>query len=1222
MKGGNDLSRRSRWDALRSDDNQSSLSSKGRRRQLNLSQDHTNGSFPTSSSSTSWRRRSQTNESHRLKSRTPRSAEEERVRKAIDNLQRTTNEDFDDYDNDDSNAGTITELDIALFGNADEIYIESLPQSNQIDAAIPIKMMSNRQQWEVVHSLLQILSQSTIRKSLHKHLISCIARNASVCLHLLSSDHASARVSDLQIGESVMILVELLQRDENLSTKSNGYNDLQLKSSLLQCVAKLLVVSAIHGENAKNTREGRAPLRSWGAEKVVTLIIKDNALPFIEELICNNDDALTISMKSTYSHGAVECITALLIGANDDVSKHSTTIDPKSFQASKHAAAMLSELVVDVMPDGKENLRINPLRVKLLKAMNAIWRWTCDTIQRDSKATKSRTHGLEITLLCLTSMLDTMHAFERGVIQKRQRPADASEINVSAIIRDIKTLLEMERLKTIQQQILRMLTSLCLTYPVTTANHWHLFLDKTSSSQPLLLTTIQKGVVALKFGEFDNSSWILLPDVLKTISSLISSIPFTNWISSNGRLSTRMSGGNFATRVRNAMLMLMTHLKNLVVAVKEHISEVGSLQIESVFESVMMQSASIVAKLCTLLPFNDVNSTFTVPAVNLVQCAGDIFTLSARALEPEGSSRTMLTSAMVHFSRVFTTISDGSATVSLPVKHWLSGTSSYNFLATLLNDSYSSPTLSSASKCKLEMLTSIAKSAPWSITREPFNFALFLEICTSLCNIRNDSSRRLLGVKLMEAFIVGRKVYVMTCTSKDTQHNDMELAAVPGSFCPLLQSALADESSAVRTCAVTSFGSLLVTDWVALLSPGSSNDATASLDWTHIDSILKMCNLIGEKNGNVRSAACKAVGDICTVCVGSLLSEELLEKKVPFSDNFVVAISTKVCNVMENSLRDGTVTVRTMALFAIGNMSLALKERCAFLSMHRMLPLVYTCISDKDDKVVGNAIRTIGHVSYFVYTPEFLSKKGGTISEDLKLYCSLLSNLTTKVRVVLCDASGETSRELSWKQRNNAKKHAWGAATTIGILLGHNHLLSHYDDSLVESALSQLFRCIELHAFINEKIFAAAVNALSTLPISLWKYTSTKKCEIISLGLAKILNFLQSPQRKVNSAYETKVESVASALVEISCKRDFCQLFLLRENFPFSIDFFYQWLLSHQVHSSTLEEVVAAVSSKEVELVVDVSDIQILLSRTAQHNQAVHQVDSTEDATSDNEDEL
>jgi len=1224
-------SRPSRWDALRrNNDAQSTVPtsssrlshSNDRRRRLNEPQK--NQQDGSNSSASCWRRCSsnnqqQANNSSRLHSRTTRPAEEVNMRQAIANVRAAINN-----ENDNCNSESVTELNMALFGIPDPIFHESPLLSNETNLNMPLSHVSDDMKWEAAYSLIQMLSQSTKNdKSRQNQFILCITRTASACLHLLSSRHDDLRpslMSDLRLSECVKILLDVLQLQEHYATtKSNGCSDLLCKSNIFLCISKLVAVSYIHGGNGKNPREGRGPLWSWGAEKAVTLIIKENALPFLEGLMCSTYEAQSCSIKLTHSHGAVECIYLLLRGTNEDLTLETMT-QPRAFHASKHAAAMLAALVVDVMPDGKENQRTNPLRRRILRAVNACWRWSCESIYQNTKVQKIQAVDLEMTLRCMTVTFNTLHALERGKVQNKQIRDDSSEINVSLIARDIKTLLDIEELKNLQPQILRLMTSLCLAYPVSTANQWHLFLDKTGSAQPFLLSTVEEGTLALRCKDSDSKPWILLPDAVQTVSSLISSIPFTTWIGGDGRPSTRMSGGNFASRVRNAIIILMTSLMNLITTVKDNIFEGRSRSYESLFELLMMQSAIASGKLCTLLPFTDNNIVFVKPAVQLVQCAGDIFVLSARALEGERANRALLTSSMAHFSHVITTI-EGDSSISVPVKHWLTDASSYDFIGILLNDSYSAPTMSAASKCKLEMLTSVAKAAPWSITREPFNLASFREICANLCNLQNDTTRRLLGVKLIEAFILGRKAYVIECTSEKSRHN-MELSVVPESFCPLLHSALSDNSSAVRTCAVTSFGSLLVTDWVVLLSHGSFSRNTSSLDWTHVDSILRMCTLNGEKIGNVRSAACKAVGDICTVCVGSLLSEERLEKAVPFSDDFVVAISTKVCSEMEQALKDETVSVRSMALFAIGNTSLALKDRCAFLSMHRMLPLVYACIDDKDDKVVGNAIRTIGHVSYFVYTPEFLSNEGGSVSDDLKLYCSLLSYLTTKIHDVVCDSTGEASRELTWKQRNSAKKHAWGAATTIGILLGHTHLLSHFDDSLVESALLQLFRCIQFHAFINEKIFAAAVNALSALSGSLWQYLSTfKKCDIIARGLATFFNFLESPQRKAASLHQVKVKRLANALILKANRRDFCQLLLLRESLPFSIDFFYQWMVSCDVPSATLEEVVDAVTSQEVELVIDVSDIQIFLSRTAQHNQLV-QDESMQSTISDDEDEL
>ena len=1229
-------SRPSRWDALRSNnDAQSSSSSVSsrlsnstdRRRRLNAPQNNqqngSNSSFYSSSnqSSASWRRRSDESNQQSLNSRTTtRPVEEDTIKKAIDKLQAAI---INENDNEGNAESIIEELNIALFGTfANPILLGKVLQSKEEINSKIMPPSNDDMKWEATYSLIQMLSQPKDHKSIHSQLILCIVRTASTCLHLLSSQYNGLRpssISDLRLCECVTILLDILLQWEDCSPTTNGCNDLLCcKSKLFQCIAKLLAVSTIHGGNGTNTREGRGPLSSWGAEKAVTLIIKENALPFLERLMCSTDKALSGSVKSTHAHGAVECIYLLLLGTNDGDSTPASMSQSKAFQASKHAAAMLAALVVDVMPDGKENQRINPLRLRILRAVNACSRWSCESIHhQNTTVQKIQTVELEMTLRCMTVTFNTLHALERGKVQNRQSHSDSSEINVSAIARDIKMSLDIDELKTIQPQLLRLLTSLCLAYPISTANQWHLFLDKTGSAQPFLLSTVIEGTSALKYKEFNISSWILLPDAVQSISSLISSIPFTNWIGGDGRPSTRISGGNFASLVRNAIITLMTSLTNLFTAVKENVSEGGSCSDESLFELLMIQSALVAGKLCTLLPFNDSNSVFVAPAVKLVQCAGDIFVLSARALESDRGNGSLLRSSMVHYSHVINT----GAYISVPVKHWLSDTSSHDFIGILLYDSYSAQPLSSSSKCKLEMLTSIAQSAPWSITREPFNLASFREICANLCNVQNDTSRRILGVKLIESFILGRKAHVIECTSKKIQHN-MELAVVPESFCPLLHSALTDQSSAVRNGAVTSFGSLLVTDWVALLSRGSSSGNASSLDWTHVDSVLRMCTPNGEKIGNVRSAACKAVGDICTVCVGSLLSEEGLEKAVPFSDDFVVAISTKVCIQMEQALQDKTLSVRSMALFAIGNTSLALKDRCAFLSMHRILPLVYACIDDKDDKVVGNAIRTIGHVSYFVYTPEFLSNEGVSVSDDLKLYASLLSNLTAKIHDVLCDATGEKPRALTWKQRNSAKKHAWGAATTIGMLLGHSHLLSHFDDSLVESAMLQLFRCIQLHAFVNEKIFAAAVNAMRALPGSLWQYLATKKSDIVACGLATFFNFLELPQKKAASSYQSSVERLANALILIANRRDFCQIFLLRESLPFSIDFFYQWMVSYGVQHSTLEEVVDAVTSQEVEHVIDVSDIQIFLSRTAQTiNQQVLD-ESMQSTTSDDEDEL
>lgn len=62
-------------------------------------------------------------------------------------------------------------------------------------------------------------------------------------------------------------------------------------------------------------------------------------------------------------------------------------------------------------------------------------------------------------------------------------------------------------------------------------------------------------------------------------------------------------------------------------------------------------------------------------------------------------------------------------------------------------------------------------------------------------------------------------------------------------------------------------------------------------------------------------------------------------------------------------------------------------------------------------------------------------------------------------------------------------------------------------------------------------------------------------------------------------------------------------MILLRESIPFSIDFFYQWLVTHGTDSIVVEQAAAAVSSHEVAQILDVSVVQMFLSRTIQQKQ-------------------
>ncbi len=99
------------------------------------------------------------------------------------------------------------------------------------------------------------------------------------------------------------------------------------------------------------------------------------------------------------------------------------------------------------------------------------------------------------------------------------------------------------------------------------------------------------------------------------------------------------------------------------------------------------------------------------------------------------------------------------------------------------------------------------------------------------------------------------------------------------------------------------------------------------------------------------------------------------------------------------------------------------------------------------------------------------------------------------------------------------------------------------------------------------------------------------------------------------------IECLALSLLEQAKKTDFCHFFLIREeSIPFSIEYFYQWLVEHDVNLSIYEEIAAAVLSDSVSRVLDVSVVQMFLSQT------IRQQDSSRKVTDVNpsslEDEL
>ena len=1001
---------------------------------------------PGNSAGGSWRRRVANDTGNNVVVTPARTTDEEgKVKEAIKSLQNciqmildTNKGGHDDGPNSSDHRAvllSIEQLSATLFdvSNTTNISQQPLYYFPEHNSTKLLPNISRDVIWEASYSLIhiiQLLSQPKQSRGVDCiQLIHKISTVVLPCLQsLIHNQHQLVQqkqkqkqqqctriktMTDLRLCECATILLDASNKctvfDGNDDDATNNTADILLlcKATLYSCLSKVITISTLFfnatssvssandAHNAKTKQQGM-PLFPWGAEKTVNLVVKQSVLPFIELL--TDDEAnnaatpgLSVPMKMRFCHGAMECLYLLLKDPNWDA-KSLESIGEQKPQMSKHAAAILAPLVVDVLHDGKEKQRVNPLRLRALTAISAYWGWSVECIQSKEAQLSASTNAEHMMLMpcqCLAAALNALSVLRKGKAQTNQH-TNSHELNVSSIARQLQSMMQDNEFQRLLPKPLNLLVLLGTAYPNASASQWHLFLEQSGAKPSPLVSILEGGASALSNEKFGDKSLSALCIALRATSTLVSAMPLSLWISREARPSIRLTGGNFSSRVRNALLNVIKCTAGLMLVVKDKMAG-GGLSKKGVaqsMESVMLQVSQLGAKLCTALPFNGENSVLLQPASHLIQCAADIYGVSVKAianepLMPEVEMKnSFIFKAMINSSYIITeslgVCSTGSAN---PAENWLSDASSYGFVGILLTDSYWKYHIT---KERVDMLSSVAKKSTWTLAREPFNLAAFCGVCAAQCKSQLDPESRVLGGKLIESFILGRK----NC-SLENDSDGIVFTAVIESLCPLLLAALKDSSPGVRSCAASSLGSLLQGDWYNLLGQAQHSDRKGehSIDWTTVESLLTLCSVDHEKNANVRASACKAIGDTCTTCIVCPTYGDALP------DVFIFEFTAMICKVMDRAVSDQNASVRSMvstqhtvdffktegmhthlcwmfslsslqALFAVGNIALSLKDLhnvrhdidIPINAVTLLFPSVRTCLSDKDEKVRNNTI--------------------------------------------------------------------------------------------------------------------------------------------------------------------------------------------------------------------------------------------------------------------------
>lgn len=302
------------------------------------------------------------------------------------------------------------------------------------------------------------------------------------------------------------------------------------------------------------------------------------------------------------------------------------------------------------------------------------------------------------------------------------------------------------------------------------------------------------------------------------------------------------------------------------------------------------------------------------------------------------------------------------------------------------------------------------------------------------CAAYSNSSNNMLRLEVAEAVLAGRLLRKEQGCKDSTK--------IVNLFKDVIDSTLPVEASnTYRRLVFSSFGSLLSGDWSCL-----------GVGEVHIAGILDFCT-DQDQNAKIRSQACKAVGDVCTEYFVSACKDKTV-------------VANLVLGAMATLLNDLKAPVRCMALFAIGNLLMAAnlqrgQKWSHSLGLSEIALLVHGCLHDDDEKVKGNAIRSLGHVTVF------LLRSSNAQNEFLDMVMSSYDD-------ILASAFDEhVNRRLTWKQRSASRKHAWGAAFALGQIIEAIDDMSRYQSNIV-----RLLECVAKADHLHDKIVFASSAAL------------------------------------------------------------------------------------------------------------------------------------------------
>jgi len=859
-----------------------------------------------------------------------------------------------------------------------------------------------------------------------------------------------------------------------------------------------------------------------------------------------------------------------------------------------YACALLCPLVVDVSTDGAESVLSNPIRRNMIEVMQTSF--SDIPVATVENCTSLNDHYV---LVCqrlvyhacwaLISIVEAAHAIQKS---NQIRLVDGAEVMLladmdgSSIARRIRTLLltgsqdrhepscqrdplivdgKFDIIKLTRIISMYLLASIARSCSFLISSHWELFLsdsDKTLlSSQKRckfesfpLLSQISRGT-----RKHDHEQMVA---ALSAIEELMRKMPFKQMLTianvknkplnASKKYSGHSSGLNSCSVVSRMFGAVSFTTDALVDELEASWSRLNSKRGFKEAESIPL-ILGVLRTIITIVPLDNesISKSLNDGIVRELSLVFSMFlTLTTLPTLSSASSAIHSAAASVIMSSMGGKVTQsGSLTeIPIPTRLWLQQNT--KAITNLLSICCSSvhPQKGDSPKFliieRLDVLQSVFRVAPWILADAEIQ-SLSIKVILHTLSVNHDHKLRAKGCELFTSLLMGRQDFGSKEESLEISFSIVNFQIIPAvCYC------LKDPDLLVNVSAVSAMAELSTSDWVFFCQ---WHDVSISAIQTLL-LVIQLCmvkpsgDCIKSKDrkqsSNARAEACKSLGKICTSVLGpkmeKCISETLLSdqsKKITVCSLCYILYNEGVAALLD-SCRDPCAAVRGMAIFAIGNLSLALnqsEDKLVLQSGTRHLELCNVALfllKEDDDKVTGNAIRTISHLieglfSLSTYNDSWADENG--VIDILGFATEILSE---RIHLVLLETSG-VGVERTWRQRSSAKKHAWGACRGLSAILSNRLASRKCIAKQVEFAIKCLVGCLDQALILHLKIVSSAVSSLRSVSIDVWKGLSGEE-SVVGMAIKGCVGILSSSEASHLAIANTALICLLSSVMSLT----------------------------------------------------------------------------------------